>query len=144
LEYTDNDGKIKRPVMLHRVLYGSLERFIGVLIESTSGRLPTWLAPIQVKIMNFTDRNDKYVREVIKKIGDAIPNVRMDADLTQSTVQSKVKEGEIMRVPYIIVVGDREEKEKTLAVRTRGDSKIKSVKIEDFIKSLKDEIEQRK
>jgi threonyl-tRNA synthetase len=143
LEYTDKDGKIKRPVMLHRVVYGSLERFMGVYLEHTNGRLPTWMAPIQVRIMNFTDRNDKYAHEVIKKIGEAIPNVRMDADLTQTTVPSKVKEAELMKVPYIIVVGDREEKEKTLAVRTRGDSKIKSVKIEDFIKGLKKEIEDR-
>jgi len=143
LEYTDKDNSRKQPIMLHRVVYGSLERFIGILLEHTNGRLPTWLAPIQVRILNFTDRNGKYAREIIKKIGEAIPNVRMDADLTQTTVPSKVKQAELMKVPYIIVVGDREEKDKTLAVRRRGSGKIEIVKVEEFIRNLKREIEEK-
>jgi threonyl-tRNA synthetase len=143
LEFTDKDNKKKRPVMLHRTIYGSLERFTGILIEHTRGWLPTWLAPIQVRVINFTDRNEKYAREIIKKIGDAIPNVRLDADFTQTTVQSKVKDASLLRIPYVIVVGDKEEKDKTLAVRVRGSNKIENFSAEDFIAKIKKEIQER-
>ncbi len=143
LEYTDKDNKKKRPVMLHRVVFGSLERFIGILIEHTNGRLPTWLAPIQVRVLSFTDKNEKYAKDVIQKLGETISNLRIDADFTQRTIQSKVKDAEIMRVPYIIVVGGKEEKDKSLAVRIRGSKKIESMKIEDFSEKVRKEIEER-
>lgn len=144
LEYTDKDNSRKRPVMLHRVIYGSLERFMGVLLEHTNGRLPTWLAPIQVRVLSFTDRNVDYAKKIIQKIGEEIPNVRMDADFRQTTVPAKVKDAEIMRVPYIIVVGDKEEKEKTLAIRVKGSNKIETMKTEEFVKKIKKEISERK
>jgi len=144
LEYTDKDNKRKRPIMLHRVVYGALERFIGILLEHLNGRLPTWLAPIQVRVLSFTDRNLDYAKKIIQKNGEEIPNVRIDADFTQTTVQSKVKDAEIMRVPYIIVVGDKEEEEKTIAVRIKGSGKIELMKIDDFVKKIKEEIEERK
>lgn len=143
LEYRDKDNKRKRPVMLHRVIYGALERFIGILLEHTNGRLPTWLSPIQVRVLSFTDRNLKYAEKVIKQLKEKIPDLRIDSDFNQTTVSSKVKSAEVMRIPYIIVIGDKEEKEKTLAVRIRGDKKIKSFRIEEFIKKLKKEIEGR-
>lgn len=144
LEFTDKDNKKKRPIMLHRTIYGSLERFIGVLIEHYRGRLPTWLAPVQVKVLSFTDRNKGYGEEVIKKIGEAIPEIRMNADFTQTTVPSKVKEAEIMKVPYIVTVGDKEEKENSLAVRIKGDRKLEQMSVEDFISKIKKEIAERK
>ena len=144
LEYVDKDNKRKRPIMLHRTVMGSLERFIGVLIEHLNGRFPVWLAPVQVRVLSFTDRNVDYAKEVIKKLGNEIPNLRIDADFRQTTVPSKVKDAEIMRVPYIIVAGDREEKEKTLAVRIKGSQKIESMKIEEFIKKIGKEISERK
>jgi len=143
LTYTDKDNKKKRPVMLHRTVYGSLERFMGILIEQTNGRFPTWLAPKQIRVLSFTDRNQKYAEKIIKSIGDEIPNIRIDADFTQTTVQSKVKDAEIMRIPYIIVVGDREEKDNTIAVRVRGSGKIEQYKISDFISKIKKEITER-
>jgi len=143
LEYVDKDNKKKRPIMLHRVIYGSLERFIGVLLESTNGRLPTWLAPMQVRVLNFTERNENYAKEVIKKLGDGIPNLRIDADFRSNTVPSKVKEAELMKVPYVIVVGDKEEKEKSLAVRVRGSNKIQNFGLDEFISKIKKEIEDR-
>lgn len=144
LEYTDKDNTKKRPVMLHRVIYGSLERFVGILLESTNGRMPTWLAPVQVRVLNFTDRNTDYAKKIIEKLGNEIPNLRIDADFRQTTLQAKVKEAEILRVPYIIVVGDKEEKEKNLAIRVRGNSKIENFKIEEFVKNLRKEILERK
>jgi threonyl-tRNA synthetase len=143
LEYTDKDNTRKRPVMLHTVSYGSLERFMGIILESTNGRLPLWLAPYQVRVLNFTDRNTEYAKEIIKQIGEEIPNLRIDADFRQTTVQGKVKDAEIMRIPYIIVIGDKEEKEKTLAVRHNGKVEYK-IKIEDFVKQIKELIKERK
>ena len=144
LEYVDKDNKRKRPIMIHRTLYGSLERFIGILLEHTNGRLPTWVAPIQVRVLSFTNRNEKYAKKIIKKLGEKIPNLRIDADFKSSTLQGKVKEAELMRIPYIIVIGDKEEKKKTLAVRIRGDKKIKSVKLDSFVEELGKEIQERR
>ena len=144
LEYVDTNNTKKRPIMLHRVIYGSLERFIGILLEHTNGRLPTWLAPNQVRVLSFTDRNEEYGKKIVKQLAEAIPGLRIDADFRSLPVPSKVREAELQRIPYIIVVGDREEKDKSIAIRTRGDSKIKNSKIEKFAEELKKEIEERK
>jgi threonyl-tRNA synthetase len=143
LEYTDKDNTRKRPVMLHRVIYGSLERFVGILLEHTNGRLPLWLAPAQVRVLSFTDRNLDYAKKIIKQLGEEIPNLRVDADFRQTTVPAKVKDAEILRVPYIIVVGDKEEKEKTIAVRVKGNSKIETMNVKTFIEKIKKEIANR-
>ncbi len=141
LEYTDKDNSKKRPIMVHRAVFGSLERFIGILLEHTNGRLPIWLAPIQVRILNFTDRNEKYSKKIIEKLKKEIPNLRIDFDFESKSVQAKVKEAELMKIPLIIVIGDKEEKENSVAVRR--DEKIKDVKIEKFIEDLKKEIGER-
>ena len=144
VEYTDSDNKRKRPVMIHRTVYGSLERFIGILLEHYNGRLPIWLAPFQVRVLSFTDRNEEYAKKIVKRLAEAIPGLRIDTDFRQTTVPAKVKDAEIMRVPYILVVGDREEKEGTLAIRAKGDKKIGTMKINDFVFMLKKEIEERR
>ena len=144
LKYTDKDNKEKTPMVIHRAIFGSLERFIGILLEHTRGRLPTWLAPIQVRILSFTDRNLKYGKKVIKELKEDTPELRIDADFRATTLQSKVKDAELMKIPYIIVVGDKEEKTKRVALRIRGDKKIKSLKIDKFAKNLKEEIEGKK
>ncbi len=144
LKYTGKDNREHTPLVIHRAILGTLERFIGILLEHTKGRLPTWLAPIQVRVLSFTDRNEKYAKSIIKKLGEQVPGLRLDADFRSTTIPTKVKEAEIMKIPYIIVVGDKEEKQKTLAVRIRGDKKIKSIKMDKFVKDLKDEIDKRK
>ncbi len=144
LEYVDKDNTRKRPIMLHRTIYGSLERFIGILTEHFNGRFPMWLAPIQVRVLSFTDRNIDYAKKIIEKLGKEVPNLRIDADFRQTTVPSKVKDAEIMRIPYIIVAGDKEEREKTLAVRIKGSQKIETMKVEEFIKRIGKEIAERK
>ena len=144
LEYTDKDNKKKRPIMLHRAIYGSLERFIGILIEHLNGRFPTWLAPIQVRILSFTDRNEEYGKEVIKKLEEAIPNLRIDSDFTQRTIQAKVKDAEMMKIPYILTVGDKEQESKSVAVRKGGQRNLETIKVDDFVENLKKEIIERK
>jgi len=143
IEYTDKNNVKKNPIILHRTIYGSLERFLGILLEHTNGRLPTWLAPVQVRVMSFTDRNLKYAEKVVEKLHKDMPELRIDFDFSQTTVPSKVKDAELMRIPYIIVVGDKEEKEKSLAVRVRGSSKIENSKLENFSKKIKKEIEEK-
>lgn len=142
LEYTDENNKKQRPIMIHRVVYGAVERFLGVLLESSNGNLPTWLNPIQVRVLSFTDRNKKAAEKIVKQFKEE--GIRVDIDLEDKTVQSKVRDAEIQRISYIIVIGDKEEKSKTLAVRTRGEKKPKfGVKIDKFISDLKKEIEER-
>lgn len=141
LEYMDKDNKKKRPVMIHRTVYGSLERFIGILIEHFNGRFPTWLAPVQARVLNFTDRNTKTAEKVLKKLQDA--GVRVDCDFHNTTMGSKVKSAEIMLVPYIVTIGDKEEKDGSVAVRIRGDRNLKSMKVDKFISKLVKEIENR-
>ena len=140
IEYTDRDNSKKRPIMIHRAVYGSLERFIGILLEHFNGRLPIWLAPKQVRILSFTDRNIKYAEKILKEMKKEIPELKIDCDFSQTTVPSKVKDAEISRIPYIIVLGDKEEKENTVAVREKGNKKIDTVKIEEFVKKIRKEI----
>ncbi len=141
LTYRDEHNKKKRPVMLHRAIFGSLERFIGILLEHTKGNLPTWLSPIQVRVLSFTDRNTKTAKKIVEKLKSE--KIRVDFDFKDSTVQNKVRGAELMKIPYIIVIGDKEEKTKTLAIRKNKKIKFK-VKIDKFINELKQEIEKRK
>ena len=141
LEYVDKDGKMKRPIMLHRTVLGSLERFIGVLLEHLNGRLPTWLAPVQVKVMSFTDKNIKATEKLffeLKELG-----IRAEIDIDSAPVQGKVRNAEMQKIPYLIMIGDKEEAAKTLAVRSDGKVKF-GVKKEEFLKDLLNEIKERK
>jgi threonyl-tRNA synthetase len=141
LTYIGADSKEHRPVMLHTVTYGSLERFMGVLLESLNGRLPTWLSPIQVKIMSFTDKNIKASEKLFNEFREA--GVRVEIDINSAPVQGRVRDAEMQKIPYIIMIGDKEEAAKTLAVRKDGKVKF-GVKQEDFLKDLLSEIKERK
>ncbi|MEK6840732.1 MAG: threonine--tRNA ligase [Nanoarchaeota archaeon] len=143
LKYIGKDNKEKTPIVIHRVIYGSLERFIAILLEHTNGRLPAWLAPTQVRILSFTDRNGPYARKIVKKLGEEILNLRIDADFRSIPIPTKVKDAELAKIPYIIVIGDKEEKKKTVAVRVKGDKRIKTMNLGVFAKKLKDEIDNR-
>lgn len=143
LEFTDKDNKQKRPIMLHRVIYGSLERFIGILLEHTNGALPLWLSPRQVRIVSFTDRNNKAVEALESALKKEIPNLRVDIDTRSDTVQSKIRDAELLKINYVIVIGDKEEKSKTLAIRSRGSKPKFNVKKDSFISDLKKELESR-
>ena len=108
LTYMGENNKEHRPIMLHRVIYGSLERFIGVLLEHTNGRLPLWLSPIQARIINFTDRNNKSCEKLKKEIEEK--GFRVDIDLKSEPISGKIKQAEMEKIPYIVTIGDREEK----------------------------------
>ncbi len=139
LIFTDKDNKTKQPVMLHRTIYGSLERFFGILLEHYGGHLPLWLSPIQVRVINFTDRNNKSCEDLLKQLQEQ--NIRADLDLNQEPLQGKIKQAETEKIPYIIVIGDKEEKSGDLAVRNK--SKVANIKTKDFLKQIKKEIEEK-
>lgn len=143
LEYTDKNGERKRPVMLHRVIYGAIERFIGILLENTNGNLPTWLSPIQVKVLSFTDRNEKTAKNIYEKLKEE--GIRVEVDFSSSTIGEKVRNATLMKIPYIITIGDKEEEQDTIALKTRGKNKPEfGIKLESFIYKIKEEIKERK
>ena len=143
LEYTDTNNQAKRPVMLHNAIYGSVERFTGILLEHTNGHLPTWLAPIQVRVINFTDRNNKACEKVIERLKEEIPSLRIDNDFSSSPLSGKIRDATISKIPFIITMGDKEEKNNTLAIRTRDGKIENNVKIQDFISKIEKLIKER-
>ncbi len=143
LSYTGSDGKEHTPIVLHHVVYGSLERFIGVLLEHLNGNLPLWLSPRQVRVINFTDRNTKACEKFVSELKKEIPSIIVETDFRNDTVQSKIRDAELMKVNHIIVIGDKEEKTKTLAVRPRGGKPKFGIKVGKFIEDLKKELENK-
>jgi threonyl-tRNA synthetase len=146
LSYVDKDGKEKKPIMIHRALLGSLERFIGVLLEQTGGNLPLWLAPEQIWIVPVADRHVKYAKEVSNKIKEMISplEIRDKIKDEKHTVSKKIREGEIQKIPYILVVGDKEMKSKTVRVRQRQKGDIGEMKLKKFVEKIKKELERKK
>jgi threonyl-tRNA synthetase len=145
IDYIDSENKKRRPVMLHNAIYGSIERFIGILLEHTNGNLPIWLSPIQIRVLSFTDRNIEACKKLIIKIAEEIPEIRIDADFSSTTVNDKVRTAEINKIPVIITIGDKEEEKGTIAIRYRGEKKLKTdVKPEELIKEIKEKIKKRK
>lgn len=144
LKYVGEDNKEHTPIVVHRALFGSIERFIGVLTEHLNGNFPVWLSPVQVRVINFTDRNNKACEKIVDKMKKEIPGLRIDSDLRNTTVSDKVRDAEMQKIPYIIVMGDKEEEKGTLAVRKRGEKKPEfGVKPDKFIADLKKQIENR-
>jgi len=141
LTYLDKDNKSKRPMVIHRSSSGATERVIAYLLEKTQGNLPVWLSPVQVKVLSFTDRNIKAAEKVSKQLKEA--GIRVESDFESSTVNDKVRNAELQHIPYIIVIGDKEEKAKTIALRQRGEKPKFGVNIEKFIKEVKDKIDKR-
>lgn len=139
--YIAEDGSKKTPVMLHRAILGSLERFLGILIEHYAGKMPVWLSPVQVMLMNITDKQANFVEEMtseLKKYG-----IRAKSDLRNEKIGFKIREHTIENVPYLLVVGDREVETRTVAVRTQSGKDLGVMSIMDFINHLQTEIAKR-
>jgi threonyl-tRNA synthetase len=137
-EYVGEDGARHRPVMLHRAIVGSLERFIGILIEQHAGALPVWLAPVQVEILNITDAQSDYCREIAEKLQKTMPNqgLRVNLDLRNEKITYKIREHSLQKPPYILVAGDKEKAAGTVAVRARGNLDLGVMSIEAFIERI--------
>ncbi|MES2716944.1 MAG: threonine--tRNA ligase [Pseudomonadota bacterium] len=140
-EYVAEDSSRRTPVMLHRAIVGSLERFIGILIEQHAGALPAWLAPVQVVIANITDAQHDYVAEVVKTLQKQ--GVRVQADLRNEKITYKIREHSLQKVPYILVAGDKEKASGAVAVRARGNLDLGVMPLDDFIAKLTDDIARK-
>ncbi len=139
--YIDEHSAKRTPVMLHRAMFGSLERFLAILLEHHAGRLPAWLAPVQVVVMSITDRQAEYVGRVVEMLKNQ--GFRVESDLRNEKVGFKIREHTLKRVPYLLVAGDKEVAANTLSVRTRGGKDLGSMVPETFIERLRTELESR-
>ncbi len=140
VSYIGEDSKEHTPIVIHCAVMGSIERFIGVLLEHTNGHLPLWLSPRQVRIISFTDRNNKATEKLANELKESFPELRIDTDMRSDTVQSKIRDAEMLKINHIIVIGDKEEENKTLAVRPRGGKPQFGIKKEIFIEDLRKEL----
>ena len=141
LEYIGADGEKHRPIMIHRVCFGSIERFIGILIEHFAGAFPTWLAPVQVKVLPISEKYEEYAKSVKAALDAA--DIRAEIDLRSEKIGYKIREAQMQKVPYMVIVGQKEEEEGLVSVRSRfaGDEGQKNP--EEFIKALKEEIDSK-
>src|SRR3989344_778313 len=142
LEYADKDNTKKRPVLIHRGGLSTMERLTAFLIEKYEGAFPVWLAPVQVRLLTFTDRNVKFADKIKEEFLQA--GLRIEIDYSNRTVEYKVRDAELNKVPYVIVIGDKEEKNKTVAVRKRGVQGVKfGIKTEEFLEQIQNEISSK-
>ncbi|WP_017942016.1 MULTISPECIES: threonine--tRNA ligase [unclassified Thioalkalivibrio] len=141
MEYVAEDNERRRPIMIHRALLGSVERFFGVLIEHYAGHFPTWLAPVQAEVLTITERQDDYAREVTKTLRDK--GFRVESDLRNEKIGFKIREHTLKRVPYLLVLGDKEMENGQVAVRTRSGEDLGVMSVEAFGERLREEVASR-
>jgi len=142
LEYMGQDGEKHQPIMIHRVVFGSIERFIGILTEHTAGAFPTWLAPTQVKILAVSDRFMDYAREVAEKIDEA--GIRVAIDEHSEKLGWKIRQAQKEKVPYMLIVGEKDQAEKTVSVRSRANGDEGACQLSDFISRVLEDIKSKK
>ena len=141
LEYTGADGEKHRPIMIHRVVFGSIERFIGVITEHFAGAFPVWLSPVQARVMPITDRAADYAKQLAERLDQE--GVRVDTDLRNEKIGYKIREAQMQKLPFMLVVGDKEAEAGTVSVRTRGGVDLGAMPVDDFIAKIKEEIKTR-
>lgn len=141
-EYVAEDGSRQRPVILHRAIVGSLERFIGILIEQHAGALPTWLAPVQVSVLNITDAQADYCREIAETLQRQ--GIRVHLDLRNEKITYKIREQSLQKPPYILVVGDKEKASGAVAVRARGNQDLGVMSLQDFVQRIQADVQARR
>ena len=142
INYIEEDGQKYQPIMLHRALMGSLERFFGCLVEHYAGAFPLWLAPIQIILLPITDQNHEYSDEVFKKL--TLSGFRVEKDLRNEKIGFKIRDAQIQKIPYMIVIGEKEQTNKTLAVRKRRSKETITFTIDELTDKLSLEISEKK
>ena len=140
--YRGSDGKEHRPIMIHRALMGSLERFFGILIEHYAGAFPLWLSPVQASVLTIAERHDDYAKEIYKKLRES--DIRVEIVLENEKIGYKIREATVRKIPYLVIIGDKEIAENKITVRKRNGENIGPFTIEQFIDIIKDEINTRK
>lgn len=141
LTYVGPDGEKHRPVIIHRVIFGSIERFIAILTEHFAGAFPAWLAPVQVKLLSITDRSNEYISSLLEDFKES--GIRAEIDLRNEKIGYKIREAQMEKVPYMLIVGDKEVENGTVAVRSRKEGDIGAMKVEEFKAMLLKEIEEK-
>lgn len=142
LEYVGEDGEKHRPIMIHRVVYGSIDRFMGILIEHFAGAFPLWLAPEQVRVLTLTDRSNDYAEKITQTLKEH--GFRAEVDARNEKIGYKIREAMSMKLPYLIIVGDEEEKSGTISIRGRGFENKSGLNLDEFIARLEEEIRSKK
>ena len=141
LEYTGADGEKHRPIMIHRVVFGSIERFIGILIEHYAGKFPVWLAPVQAKVLPISDKNSAYAQKVFEALRSS--GIRTEYDTRAEKIGYKIREAQLEKVPYMIIVGAKEEENETIDIRLRDSGENFSMTAKEFIEKVNGEIASR-
>lgn len=140
-EYTGADGRKECPIMIHRVVYGSIERFIGILTEHYAGKFPLWLAPVQVRVLSLSEKSEAYARQVYERLRQA--GIRCELDKRNEKLGYKIRAARLMKLPYILIAGEKEEREQQIAVRRRdaeeGRQDLGSMTLQAFIRMLQEE-----
>jgi len=139
--YIGEDGKEHIPIMIHRVIYGALERFIGILVEHYQGKFPVWLSPVQVRVLSISGDNNKYAKKILDELLEN--EIRAEGDFESRKIEYKIKMAQLQKIPYMIVIGKKEEESKSIAVRDRDGKEKYKIKLEDFMKELKKEVENK-
>ena len=140
-EYTGEDGKKHRPIMIHRVVFGSIERFIGILIEHYAGKFPVWLSPVQVKILPVSDKSMDYAKRVEAELKSK--GIRVETDGRNEKIGYKIREAQLEKLPYMLIIGDKEKEEGTVSVRMREKGDIGSMAVEEFAERVKKENDEK-
>jgi len=141
LEYIGEDNKPHRPIMIHRALFGSMERFFGVLIEHYAGAFPMWMAPVQVAVLPITDRVNDYADEIAREL--RVAGFRVEANLRSEKIGAKIRDAQLQKVPFMLVLGDREMEQRTVAVRERAKGDIGVMSIAEFKEMARQLVETR-
>ena len=142
LSYIDEDGEKKTPILIHRALFGSFERFIGIITEHFAGKFPVWLAPVQVKVLPISDNQLEYARKVAVEL-DA-KGIRVEIDDRQEKIGYKIREAQLSKVPYMLILGEKEVEAGAVGVRARAQGDIGAMKLEEFISKIEEEIASKK
>ena len=141
MEYVSEDGSRRRPVVIHRAMYGSLERFLGVLIEHLLGAFPLWLAPVQAVVIPIADRHISYCEKVAEKLISG--GIRVVVDDSNDRMNAKIRQAQLQKVPYMLVAGDQEIESNTVAIRTRTGDNIDPVTVDELTRKFRDRIANR-
>jgi threonyl-tRNA synthetase len=138
LAYTGADGKEHTPVVLHRTILGSIERFIGIMLEHYKGTLPAWLSPVQVRVIPLSDEHKDYASKVLGSLIEA--RVRAEGDFEAGTMGAKIRNAQLLKIPYMLIIGKKEEDAKTVAVRMRSGEQKFGVSLEDFLSEVRETV----
>ena len=141
-KYIGEDGKEHIPIIIHRVIYGALERFIGILVEHYQGKFPVWLSPVQVRVLSISDDNVKYAKKVAEELQEK--EIRVEDDFEAHKLEYKIREAQLQKIPFLIIIGSKEEKANKISIRDRNGKIRHDIELQDFIKELQERIEAKK